>query len=105
MKRHRLHRLFVDVQPEHIGPSVMADHIEVELGTGQIGQIEVCAQNALLVIFRPGQHLTERPDNAASATNERLLQSWEPIRWIIAGKITAPKNLTCRQDEATAFKG
>src|ERR1022692_3429171 len=105
MEGHRLHRLFVDFEPEHIGPGVVADHIEIELGTRQIGQIEIGAQDALLAIFRPGQYLSQRPDDAASATNERLLRGREPIRWVIAGQIAAPKYLTCRQDEATAFEG
>src|SRR5690242_20242075 len=34
-KRHRLHRLLVDLQPKHVGPGVMADHIEIEFGTDQ----------------------------------------------------------------------
>ena len=80
MKRYRLHRLFVDLQPEHITPSVMANHIEIELGMRQIGQVEVGAQNALLAILRPGQYLTERPDDAASASNEHLLRGREMVR-------------------------
>ena len=105
MKRHRLHRHLVDFQPEHIGPGIVADNIEVELGTGQIGHIKFGGQDALLAVFRPRQHLSQRPDDAASASNERLLCSRNAIRWVIARQIAAPENLTCRQDETSAIDG
>jgi hypothetical protein len=38
-----------------------AVRIEVEVGTGQIGQIKFGGQDALLAIFRPGQKLTDMP--------------------------------------------
>ena len=96
MKRHRLHPLFVDFEPEHIGPSVMADHIEVELGFGDFASVNVGCQNALFTVLRPGHELPQWADDAASTTDQNVLGCREPFRRIAGRKIAPLEELTSR---------
>src|SRR4051794_39954810 len=66
-KPHRFYRLLVDFEPEHVGPRIVPHPIEVELGSGGVGPVEVCRQDTLFVVLRLGQRLSQRSDETTSA--------------------------------------
>jgi hypothetical protein len=39
-EHHRPHRSVVDLQPEHVGPTVVTHHVEVELRPGEVCPVE-----------------------------------------------------------------
>jgi hypothetical protein len=55
---HRLLRGFVDVQLKDVCPGVMANDVQVEFATSDVGQIELSGEHLLGTIHRSGEHLT-----------------------------------------------
>ena len=90
---------------KHVGPGIVAHHVEVELRPGEFGPVEVRRQDALLPVLRPGQELPQRPDDAATAPDQHVLGRREPFGGIAGRQIAPLEELTRRQHEAAAFEG
>jgi len=70
----------------------MPHHIEVKLGSGDFGSVNIGSQNALFIVLRPGHELTKRADDAASTTDQYILGCREPFRRITGRMSTAARD-------------
>ena len=68
-ERYRLRRRLIDGQPEHVGPGIVAHHVEVEFRPGECGPVEVPRDDALLPVNRPGQEVDGALAYSASQNN------------------------------------
>src|SRR5262249_30660981 len=60
----------IDDKPKDIWPTVVADHIEVELSAANLVEIEGRGQDGFALEIGAGQHLAERADNGASTPHQ-----------------------------------
>ena len=58
-----MERLLITLEAKHVESCVVADCVEVELGTNNVGQVEVRGEHALLIIRRTGQQLAQGTDD------------------------------------------
>ena len=99
------HRLFVDFEPEHVRTGVVAHHVKIKLRSGEFGPVEVSHEDALFSVFRSGQELSQRPDDATSASDQNVLGRWKPFGAVVGGKIAPLKKLSGGQHKTAAFEG
>ena len=94
----------VDDKLKDIRPCIMTHDVEVKLAAHDLVQVEIRREDAGLVIKRPGDHLPQGVDDAASTTRHDCLWIAPLHRRINFGIIRASRKLVRREDEAPALE-
>ena len=79
----------------------MAGHIQIELASRDLIEIEVGREDGLTPTRRPGEDRAHRIDDAAAPGDERLIIRWRRDR-VIDGKVRSTGELVGREHEAAA---
>src|SRR5579875_1016282 len=97
-------RMFIDMQREDIGSSIMTDHIEIIFASRNIGQVKLRPQDALLAVVGACKHLAQGTDDATASTRKNRLgvisKGGLVVLWIIA----PPGKLIAGENEAAPFQ-
>ncbi len=64
----------VDLQREYVGSGVVADHVQVEPGSGNVVKIEFGAKDAFPLAQGSGEYLAERRDDDATAADQTRIR-------------------------------
>src|SRR5262249_18502402 len=63
-------RRFIDDQLKYVGPGIMAGHVEIELATADVVEIEGRGQNGFTLEAGAGQHFAEGTDDRAATPHQ-----------------------------------
>src|SRR4051812_17152245 len=65
------------LQAKNVRPGIVSGGVEVESGTRDICQVEICDQDTFFFEQRPSEHLTKGTDDATAAADE-------DCRWVVS---------------------
>src|SRR5579884_116825 len=96
--------VFIDMQREDIGSSIMADHIEIEFASRNVGQIKLCRQDARFTEVGACKDLTQGIDDTTSSTREDRIGVISKGGLVVLWIITPPGKLIAGENEAAPFQ-
>ncbi len=83
----------------------MADHVEIELATNDLSQVNLCCKNRFALHIWPSKEVAERIENATAAASDDGFRIVAKCAGIVGGKVAAAIELVAGKDEATTFHG
>src|SRR5260221_14674142 len=95
----------VDVELEDIGAGVVADDVEVELATDDLGAVDFGDEDDFVFEVRAGEEIAEWVDDTTAATSYDRVWIVTKRRAVVGGKIAAAIELIAGEDKAAAFDG